>query len=133
IRALSTLVPTALVTNLPPVPPLVGLLVTTLLMITTSGRYVPGMALITASSTSRVRGSFLSLVTAVQHFTSGAAALLAGLLVAKGADGRLTGYSLVGLGAMAFIVASVVGAGRPRPAPEAKRRPGPGGTARARA
>lgn len=118
ILALSTLVPAALVTNLPPVPPWVGLLVTTLLMITTSGRYVPGMALITASSTARVRGSFLSLVTAVQHFVSGAAALLAGLLVSQRPDGRLTGYSLVGLVAMAFIVASVVIAGRLRPAEE---------------
>jgi predicted MFS family arabinose efflux permease len=118
VLALSTTVPFFLITVLPHGTPLALVLaVTTLLFVVTSGRMVPGMALITNSSAPRVRGSFMSLNSAVQQFGAGLAAWLGGYLLHKGEDGRLTGYPLVGVLACCAAVASVYLAGRLRPAP----------------
>jgi predicted MFS family arabinose efflux permease len=119
--ALFTLVPIVLVTNLPadvPVP--LVLLLTTVFMITTSGRMVPAVALITASSAPRYRGSFMSLNTAVQHVASGIAATLGGALLHQptGEGGPLVGYPLVGMLACVATLSSLYLAGRLRPAVE---------------
>jgi predicted MFS family arabinose efflux permease len=118
VLALATTVPLFLITVLPPGLSLALVLaVTTLMFVTTSGRMVPGMALITNSSAPRVRGSFMSLNTAVQQMGAGLASWVGGLLLQKGEGGRLTGYPLVGLLACAAAAASVYLAGRLRPAP----------------
>jgi predicted MFS family arabinose efflux permease len=115
--ALVTMVPVLVVSNLPAgvALPLV-LLVTTLFMITSSGRMVPAMALITNSSAPAYRGGFMSLNAAVQHLASALAASLSGALLTEVDGGTLEGYSLVGLLACAAGLASLVLAGRLRPA-----------------
>lgn len=116
VFALGTTVPLFLITVLPYGTPLALVLaVTTLLFVVTSGRMVPGMALITNSSTPRVRGSFMSLNSAVQQFGAGLAAWLGGYLLHKGEDGRLTGYPLVGVLGCLCAVASVYLASHLRP------------------
>jgi predicted MFS family arabinose efflux permease len=119
-RALAgaTLVLIVVVTNLPggvAVP--VVLALTTAFFVTTAGRMVPAMALITASAAPRYRGSFMSLNAAVQHLASGAAAAVSGALIGQDNGGPLTGYPLVGLLACGATVASLVLAGRLRPVP----------------
>jgi predicted MFS family arabinose efflux permease len=118
VLALATTVPLFLITVLPPGLSLTLVLaVTTLMFVATSGRMVPGMALITNSSAPRVRGSFMSLNSAVQQMGAGLASWVGGQLLDKGEGGRLTGYPLVGLLACAAALASVYLAGRLRPAP----------------
>src|SRR5262249_20841728 len=73
------------------------LVVTTLMFVMTSGRMVPGMALITNCAAPQVRGSFMSLNSAVQLLGAGLASAVGGWLVDKGPDGRLIGYPLVGV------------------------------------
>jgi predicted MFS family arabinose efflux permease len=86
-------------------------------MIATSGRMVPAMALVTASAAPRDRGGFLSLNAAVQHLASGAATAVAGYLVVEGEGKALIGYPLVGIVGCAATAASIILAGRLRPAP----------------
>jgi predicted MFS family arabinose efflux permease len=118
ILALSTMVPLFLVTVLPHGLHLVLVLtVTTVMFVTTSGRMVPGMALITNSSTPQVRGSFMSFNSAVQQLGAGLAAVVGGLLLGKAEDGRITGFPVVGVLACVAALASVYLAGRLRTAP----------------
>jgi predicted MFS family arabinose efflux permease len=119
VLALATCVPLLLITTLPGgVGLMLVLVVTTLMFVATSGRMVPGMALITSSSAPAVRGSFMSLNSAVQQLGAGLASWVGGLLLSKDLDGRLLGYPLVGLLGCASALASVWLAGRLRSAPE---------------
>jgi predicted MFS family arabinose efflux permease len=114
--ALFTMVPILLVTNLPPVALATALLVSTLFMVTTSGRMVPAMALITASATPRNRGSFLSVNASVQQAAAALASSLGGLLLGQGANGEITRFPLVGGLACAATLASIWLAGHLRTA-----------------
>jgi predicted MFS family arabinose efflux permease len=116
VLALLTLIPMGLVTNLPAVPLLAALAVSTLYMVTSSGRMVPAMALITASAAPRHRGSFLSINGSVQMMAMGLASILGGRLLGQTDEGQLTGYPLVGALAMSAVLLSVWLAGRLRPA-----------------
>jgi predicted MFS family arabinose efflux permease len=114
--ALFTMVPILLVTNLPPVALVTALLVSTLFMVTTSGRMVPAMALITASATPRNRGGFLSVNASVQQAAAGMASALGGFMLGQGANGEITGFPLVGGLACAATLSSIWLAGHLRPA-----------------
>ncbi|MGH7172412.1 MAG: MFS transporter [Gemmataceae bacterium] len=114
--ALFTLVPILLVTNLPVVGLATALMISTLFMVTTSGRMVPAMALITASSAPRNRGSFLSVNASVQQAGAGLAAALGGLMLGQGANGEITGFPLVGGLACLAALLSIWLAGHLRPA-----------------
>jgi predicted MFS family arabinose efflux permease len=119
VAALACLVPFLWITNLPAGAWMGSiLLATTSMFVFTSGRMVPAMALITNSAAPRVRGSFLSLNTAVQHFGAGIATWLGGVILNQAEDekGPLVGYSTIGLLASAAVLASVYLAGRLRPA-----------------
>lgn len=96
-----------LVTNLPQVPLFVSIAVCTGFMVFTSGRMVPAQALITGSALPTVRGGFLSLNTAVQSIGMGAASLFSSYIIGNAADGRLTGYWIVGLIAAVFALTSI--------------------------
>ncbi len=124
-----TIIPILMVTNLTwllglaNVPPAwtlpVTLAVTTLFMIISSARSVPAMAMITASTRPRYRGSFLSVSASVQQFGCAIAAAVAGmLLVQKENDEKapLEGFPIVGVLAVISAVASVLLAERLRPA-----------------
>lgn len=122
--ALFTIVPTLLTTNLAgimhgfglSVLPLTWVLaVTTLLMVTTSGRMVPAMAMITASAAPRNRGSFMSVIASVQQASFGLAAVIAGLILGDTAAGApLAHFEVVGLLGASFTLLSVFLAGRLR-------------------
>jgi len=75
-------------TNLPRVPVAVALAITTFFMICISGRGAPAMALVTGSIEARYRGSFMSLNSSLQQFTSGGVAYLGGLIHWKINHGR---------------------------------------------
>ncbi len=116
ILALLTLIPMGVLTNLPRVPVAAALVVSTVYMITTSGRMVPALALITASAAPRYRGSFLSVNSSVQTMAMGLASLFGGVLLGQTSSGELTGFSLAGGLGMAAVLLSVWLAGHLRPA-----------------
>src|SRR4051812_20880496 len=89
-------IPILTLTNLPPVPVVLAIAVSTVLMICMSGRMVPAMALMTATIESRYRGGFMSINSSVQQFASGLAAYVSGRILGQNASGQLTHFSTVG-------------------------------------
>jgi len=93
------------ITNLPKVPLVLALVITTLFMITMNGRLVPAVALVTSSVEPKSRGSFMSINSSAQQVTSGASSFVAGLILGKASDGSITNYHLVGaLAILATII-----------------------------
>jgi DHA1 family inner membrane transport protein len=84
-----------------------AIVVTVVFMVLVSGRSAPGMALLTVVVEPRLRGGFMSLNTALQQISSGAASLVAGMIIVLGPDGRFQRYGLVGWLAAAGILASI--------------------------
>jgi predicted MFS family arabinose efflux permease len=78
--------------------PLWGLLlISTSLFAMMSGRMIPGMAMISSSVEPRLRGTFMTLNSAVQSASMGVAALVGGLIIGRDAQGHLTMYWVAGL------------------------------------
>ncbi len=107
------------VTHLPQVSLGLALLVTTSFTVCMSGRFVPAMALITASVESRHRGGFMSVNSSVANFMSALGAALGGMLLTEvavpGAAGsaatattRLVGYPLIGWIGAALSIGSLL-------------------------
>ena len=88
--------------------PLWGLLViSTLLFTVMSGRMIPGMAMVSSAVEPRLRGTFMTLNSAVQSASMGLAALVAGLIIGRDAQGQLTGYWVAGLlGVLASVLSA---------------------------
>jgi predicted MFS family arabinose efflux permease len=129
IFALLSVVPALLITNMPVVSLSVTLLATTLFMIATSGRMVPAMAMITASSAPRYRGSFMSLNASVQQLVMALAPLASALVLGAESEGESTlplqGFHVVGWMAAGAMVLSVFLAGRLHRAAEPELKPAP--------
>jgi predicted MFS family arabinose efflux permease len=87
---------TLVLTHLAPVHLALILVVTTLFMICMSGRFVPAMALITATVEPRYRGGFMSVNSAVQSMFAGVASFVSGMIIQETAAGDLVGYGAVG-------------------------------------
>ncbi len=98
------IIPILLVTNLPVVPLVVAVAVSTLLMICMSGRFVPAMALMTASIETRHRGGFMSLNSSVQQLAAGFAAWFSGIILGQSATGQITHFSVTGFVSVAFAL-----------------------------
>ncbi len=113
---LLTIVPLLILSNLPRGPLVSALAAMTLFMVMSSGRMVPAMALVTASAAPRLRGSFLSVNSSVQQVGLALATVAGSVLLVEGENRELKGLPTAGLLAAAAAVASVVLAGRLRPA-----------------
>jgi predicted MFS family arabinose efflux permease len=123
VIGLASLVPVLLLTNLPPATSIaLTLLATTLFMVVTSLRWVPAMALLTASVAPAQRGSFMSVNASVQQLIMGLGPLVSGVILGANpetdTEHTLHGFGLVGVVAAASMLASVVLAGRLRRAPD---------------
>lgn len=98
-------VPILALTNLPRVPLLVALAVSTTLMICMSGRFVPAMAMMTATVESRYRGGFMSVNSSVQQFSCGLAAWVSGIIIGQGPNDEITHYPQAGLLSLSCVFA----------------------------
>jgi predicted MFS family arabinose efflux permease len=95
--------------------PLWGLwLISTVFFTLMSGRMIPGMALVSAAVEPRLRGTFMTLNSAVQSGAMGLAAVVGGLIIGRDAQGQLTHYWMAGLIGVLASVATVWLAGRVR-------------------
>jgi len=118
IVATLSLIPILVCTHLPRVGEGLALAAGVLFITLVSGRFVPAMAMITQAARPDVRGAFQAYHTAVQSLASGAAVLIAGLLVTTGANGELQGYGTVGwIAAAATVIAIAASFRLATPAP----------------
>lgn len=107
IMSLCATVPVAIITNLPHVPLLLALTVSTLLMICMSGRFVPAMAMMTATVEARNRGGFMSINSSVQQFSCGLAAWVSGAIIGESASHQITHYSIAGIVSVACVLTCI--------------------------
>jgi predicted MFS family arabinose efflux permease len=112
--AYASIVPLLVTTHLPPAPLVAAVAASTLFFVLVSGRFGPAMALTTGAVEPRLRGSFMSFNAAIQQLAAGAAALTAGLMIGRAADGSLTRFGWVGVLAAAFTLLAIVLAQRVR-------------------
>ena len=94
-------------THLGAEPVLVAVAVTTVFMVTMSGRFVPAIAMITGSAEARHRGGFMSLNSCVQQTFSGLGTSLGGYLIIDQAHQPLRNYGLIGWIAAGIAIASI--------------------------
>jgi len=106
--AAASIVPLLLTTHLPPVAFGWALLVAVLFFVIVSGRMVPGNAIITGCAVPRLRGTFMSLNASIQSLAQAAATFLAGLIIGRGADGRLEHFGTVGWCGVAATIAAML-------------------------
>jgi predicted MFS family arabinose efflux permease len=117
LMSMAASVPIILLTNLPHVPLAVALATSTLLMICMSGRFVPAMAMMTATVESRYRGGFMSVNSSVQQFSCGLAAWVSGSIIGQAPNQEITHYPVVGLVSLGCVLICIWLARFLRPAP----------------
>jgi predicted MFS family arabinose efflux permease len=118
LMSLFAVVPILVLTNLPPVPLVVAVTVSTILMICMSGRFVPAMAMMTATVEARYRGGFMSVNSSVQQFACGVASWITGDILGQGPHQEITHYPIAGLLSLTCVFACIWLARFLRPAAE---------------
>lgn len=97
----------ALITNLPPIPFYFVLCITGLWFIISAGRFIPAQAMISNVVDPERRGSFMSFNSSVQQFFVGFASVLAGFIVVKMPDNKISNYEVTGYLSIALILSSI--------------------------
>ena len=105
--AFLSIIPILMITNLPPVPHYIALIVSTIFFILFGARFVPAMALVTSSVEPKLRGSFMSINSCVQQASAGVAALISGMIVQESASGQLMHFNLDGYLACAITLVAI--------------------------
>ncbi|MDX1925310.1 MAG: MFS transporter [Pirellulaceae bacterium] len=99
---------TLVITNLPPVPVLGAVAMTSLFMVLASGRMIPAQTMMLRASDPALRGAFMNLNTAVSHFATAVGPLITGsILDEEYPGGPLTGFSIAGFVGAAFGCAAI--------------------------
>jgi predicted MFS family arabinose efflux permease len=96
VFVLVSIIPIFLMTNMPRMDLWLVLIVTSFFFVFSGGRFIPTQAMVTGAVNNEVRGSFMSISSALQQLCAGVASYVAGLIVYQGSDGRLYGYNYVG-------------------------------------
>ena len=79
---------------------------TTVLMIVMSGRMIPGMAIVTSAAHPELRGTFMSLNSALQSGGMGIAAFVGGSLITRSPQGQLQNYWMTAVvGSVSSLIA----------------------------
>jgi predicted MFS family arabinose efflux permease len=85
-------------------------LVSTLFFVCMSGRMIPGMAMLTSAANPALRGTFMTLNSAVQSGAMGLAALVGGHIISRDSAGLVQNYGLAAVvGGAASLLTIVVG------------------------
>lgn len=104
----AAIVAAVVITNLPPSSLALAAIVLSLFMVFAAGRMIPAQAILLGASAPEMRGSFLSVNTAVQHLSTGLAPMVAGAVLTRTPGGQIKGYPLVGIIAAASAVVALV-------------------------
>jgi len=107
ITALLAMLPILAMTHVTSIPWWGVICITTPFFIFVSGRFVPGMAIITSAGIPRLRGTFMGINSAVQSIGSSVATLVAGFIITINSEGLLEHYNIVGYVACSAILATL--------------------------
>ena len=107
IMAVLSVIPLTFLTHIPKVSFVLGISTTTLFMMFTSARFIPAMAMITATSSTQMRGRFMSINSCVQQMASGLASFIAGLIITHGENHRILNYDIVGFIGVGAVICSL--------------------------
>jgi predicted MFS family arabinose efflux permease len=107
IVAVLAMLPILAITNITNIPWWGVLCITTPFFVFVSGRFVPGMAIITSSAIPHLRGTFMGINSAVQSIASSIATLIAGFTITINANGMLEHYNIVGYIACTAILVTL--------------------------
>jgi len=107
IGALVTLIPYTLITHMKPSPLWLILAICAFFFVSSGGRMIPATALVSGTSRPENRGSFMSIVSCVQQLAAAISSYIAGVVVTKGASGRLENYEIVGYVAISFTFVAI--------------------------
>ncbi len=89
-----------------------ALVASTIFMVCGSGRMIPAMAIVTSAAKPELRGTFMSLNSAVQSAGMGVGAFVGGHLLSRDAGGQLQNYWMAAVFGSAASLAGVWLAGR---------------------
>lgn len=103
------------ITNLPSVPLALAVAIGSLMFVFNAGRMLLALTMITSCVDPRRRGSFMSLISSIQHLSAGVGAAIGGMILGRLPNGNLTHYSYVGMLAVVTTLLSVLIAARLRP------------------
>ena len=107
ITAVLAMLPILAMTHVTSIPWWGVLCITTPFFIFVSGRFVPGMAIITSAGVPHLRGTFMGINSAVQSIGSSVATLVAGFIITINSEGLLEHYNIVGYIACAAILSTL--------------------------
>jgi predicted MFS family arabinose efflux permease len=96
IMAVISIFPVAIITNLPPMPFYMVLLLSGSWFVFSSGRSIPAQAMVSNVVSPERRGSFMSFNSSVQQIFVGLASVISGLIVVKNPDNSIQNYELTG-------------------------------------
>lgn len=113
---LLSLIPVIAITNLGTMPVCHVLIITSLFFIISGGRTIPALAMISSVVKPHQRGGFMNINTSLQQLATGLASFMAGMIVSKGADGKLMHYNYVGYIAAIACVCTIFIAAKIKPA-----------------
>ena len=112
VLAVLAIIPMMAITLMQPFPIWMVLTVSTLFFVIISGRMIPGMAMLTSAASTPLRGTFMTLNSAVQSAAMGLAALTGGHMMSRDAPGLVQNYWMAALvGASASLLSIVVAKG----------------------
>ena len=114
LMALCSMAPLLVQTHLMPVPLWLVIVCSTVFFIFVPGRMVPAMAIVTSAVQPRLRGTFMSMIGAVQQLAAGGASYIGGAMIAADASGHIVGYGRVGYLAIAATLAAMAFVGQIR-------------------
>ena len=107
IIAVLAILPVLAITHVTALPWWGVLCITTPFFVFVSGRFVPGMAIISSASVPHLRGTFMSINSAVQSAASSVASLLAGFIITINGHGFIEHYDIVGYIACGAILITI--------------------------
>jgi len=101
-------VPVVWLTNLGPSTVPMALVVTTLFFVFGSGRMLPPQSLITSAVGPDLRGSFMSLKSALQQAAIAFAAVIGGAIISENPDKKIINYEIVGYLSVAICILAMI-------------------------
>src|SRR5690606_34870707 len=96
IMATLSIIPVIWITYLENFSQAIAFSVSTLFFILFGGRFVPAMAIITASVEAKDRGKFMSISSCTQQLSSSFAAFISGIIIINNASGAMTNFYVIG-------------------------------------
>jgi predicted MFS family arabinose efflux permease len=107
VAVLLSLIPMLLITNMPDLPLYLVLSIFGFWFAASTSRGIPAQAMISTVVEPAERGRFMSFNSSFQQLFTGLASIIAGLIVSKGADGKILHYNRVGYLATAIVASTI--------------------------